>query len=387
MIGRTVSHYRILERLGAGGMGVVYKAKDIRLGRLVALKFPLDDASLDEGSRERFKREARAASVLDHPNICTIYEIDEDKGRPFIVMQLLEGQTLRESISNKPMPLDTLLDWALQIIGAIKAAHARGVVHRDIKPGNIFITDNAQAKVLDFGLAKVMASESSGPNDKTLSVAGPITHLGNPIGTYAYMSPEQVRCESLDERSDLFSFGVLLYEMATGQQAFSGPTWAVTHAILGQAPMPLNERVPGLPRRLRDVIDKALIKDRNLRYQTAAEIHRDLAQVKWDYESGKKQNSKKRTPTWFAQKKWHFSAVALVIVFLVVLRALAGGNAPVGDRGRGCVVTVGICSKRWFDSASATNGSWVPAIRSARQNSSRDVSRETTYRCLYPSFT
>src|SRR3974390_161154 len=239
---QIVSHDRIHEKLGAGGMGVVYKAEDIRLGRLVALKFLPDTAVRDPRSLERFKREARTASALDHPNICTIYEIDDDQGRPFIAMQLLEGHTLRDRIGEHPVPLGTLLDWALQISDALHAAHAKGIMHRDIKPANIFITERGQAKILDFGLAKLTAPDLSSSSDATLSQTGPLTHTGAAIGTVAYMSPEKARGEALDVRTDLFSFGVLLYEMATGRQAFSGPTWAVTvHAILGQAPVSLNE--------------------------------------------------------------------------------------------------------------------------------------------------
>jgi serine/threonine protein kinase/tetratricopeptide (TPR) repeat protein len=321
---QIISHYRLQEKLGAGGMGVVYKAEDIRLGRRVALKFLPDTAIRDPHALERFKREARTASALDHPNICTIYEIDEDQGRPFIAMQLLEGHTLRDRIGDRPVPLGTLLDWALQISDALQAAHAKGIMHRDIKPANVFITERGQAKILDFGLAKLTTNELSNSSDPTLTAAGPLTHTGATIGTVAYMSPEQARGESLDARTDLFSLGVLLYEMATGKQAFSGPTWAVTvHAILGQAPMSLNESVPGLPQRLQEIIDKCLIKNRDLRYQTAAEVHRDLLKLKKDFEAGKSLKTVRVATTWSPQRKWRI-AIASAIAVVLIAAVLAG---------------------------------------------------------------
>ncbi|MGB7601704.1 MAG: protein kinase [Candidatus Sulfotelmatobacter sp.] len=316
---RIVSHYRIQEKLGAGGMGVVYKAEDIRLGRLVALKFLPENAAIDAHALERFKREARTASALDHPNICTIYEIDEDQGRPFIAMQLLEGKTLADRIGNQPVPLATLLDWALQISDALQAAHAKGIMHRDIKPANIFITTRDQAKIMDFGLAKLELQDPAGSNAPTRSMNAQLTHTGATIGTVAYMSPEQARGEALDARTDLFSFGVLLYEMATGRQAFSGPTWAVTvHAILGQAPVSLNESMPGLPHRLQEIIDKALVKNRDLRYQTAVEIHRDLLQLKKDYEAGKSLKSTRTAAIWSRKRKLQITLAACCVALLVV---------------------------------------------------------------------
>ncbi len=315
---QTVSHYRIREKIGAGGMGVVFKAEDMRLGRMVALKFLPEGALNDARALERFKREARTASSLDHPNICTIYEIDEDQGHPFIAMQLLEGKTLREQIGDKPVPLGTLLEWALQIADALQAAHAKGVMHRDIKPANIFITERGQAKILDFGLAKLTGADLSSSEQMTMTSTGPITHTGAALGTVAYMSPEQARGEQLDARTDLFSFGVLLYEMATGRQAFSGPTWAVTvHAILGQAPMSLNESMPGLPQRLQEVIDKCLIKNRDLRYQAASEVYRDLHQLKKDYESGKKLKTAQRAAQWTPKRRLMLTALAVAVIFLV----------------------------------------------------------------------
>jgi tetratricopeptide (TPR) repeat protein/TolB-like protein len=317
-VSQVISHYRIHEKLGAGGMGVVYKAEDIRLGRLVALKFLPDSSVRDPRALERFKREARTASALDHPNICTIYEIDDDQGRPFIAMQLLDGQTLRDRIGEHPVPLGTLLDWALQISDALQAAHAKGIMHRDIKPANVFITaERGQAKILDFGLAKLTAVDLTGSGEATMSATGPLTHTGAAIGTVAYMSPEQARGEPLDARTDLFSFGVLLYEMATGRQAFSGPTWAVTvYAILGQAPMSLNESMPGLPQRLQEIIDKCLIKNRDLRYQSAAEIHHDLLRLKKDFESGKNLKSVRVATTWSPQRKLRLAMAAAAVLAL-----------------------------------------------------------------------
>jgi serine/threonine protein kinase/Tfp pilus assembly protein PilF len=316
MIGQTISHYRVVGKLGAGGMGVVYKAEDKRLGRLVALKFLPDNTIIDTNALDRFNREARTASTLDHPNICTIYEIDEDQGRPFIAMQLLEGQTLRDRIGDKPLPLKTVLDWGLQISDALQAAHAKGIMHRDIKPANVFITDRGQAKILDFGLAKLTAPDQERSNDlATMSASAQLTHVGALVGTVAYMSPEQARGEPLDTRTDLFSLGVLLYEMATGKRAFSGPTWAVTvHAILGQAPVSLNESVPGLPVRLQEIVDKSLVKNRDLRYQSAADIHRDLLELKEDLESGKSLRSVRTGASWSPRRSRAAMAGALVVV-------------------------------------------------------------------------
>jgi tetratricopeptide (TPR) repeat protein len=316
MIGKTVSHYRILEKLGAGGMGVVYKAEDLRLGRLVALKFLPENAAVEGHALERFKREARTASALDHPNICTIYEIDEDQGHPFIAMQLLDGQTLAQRIGHEPVPLRQLLDWAVQITDALQAAHAKGIMHRDIKPANIFITGRNQAKIMDFGLAKLSRTDLTGSTDPTVSMNAQLTHTGAAVGTIAYMSPEQARGEALDTRTDIFSFGVLLYEMATGKQAFSGPTWAVTvHAILGQAPLSLNESVPGLPHRLQEIIDKSLVKNREQRYQSADEIHADLLKLKRDVEAGKKIKTVRGATIWSPKRKFQVAgAVALVLI-------------------------------------------------------------------------
>src|SRR3984957_17038967 len=362
MIGQTIAHYRVIEKLGGGGMGVVYKAEDTRLGRFVALKFLPENVAHDPQSLERFRREARAASALNHPNICTIYEINESESQTFIAMELMEGNTLKHLISGQPMEIDTVLELGIQIAAALEVPHSKGILHRDIKPANIFVTKHGQAKVLDFGLAKLTVNEAGGATSApTLTMEENLTSPGTAIGTVAYMSPEQVRGKELDGRTDLFSFGAVLYEMCTGSLPFQGETSGVIfEAILNRAPVAAVRLNPRVPARLEEIINKALEKDREIRCQSAAELKADLKRLQRDSISGSAVHVTPAEVRQTSSKKWQVGAA--VVLAVVILAALAG----------------------WLGSRRGTQSKTAQAISSARRLTSNPTENPISVSAISP---
>jgi eukaryotic-like serine/threonine-protein kinase len=325
MLGQVISHYRIIDRLGAGGMGVVFRAQDLKLNRDVALKFLAEDVTNDRLAVERFEREARAAAAINHPNICTVYEVGEHNGLPFVAMELLEGGTLKHRIGERPVPIDSMLNWGVQITDALDATHSRGIVHRDIKPANLFVTQRQQVKILDFGLAKLVSSKSRAGSSyarRSPTMVADLSASGSATGTPGYMSPEQARGDELDARTDLFAFGIVLYEMATGKMPFQGKTLgAVMAAILHDVPEPPSQLNPEIPEGLQQIIGKALEKDQDVRYQTASDMRADLKRLQRDLNSGRSQPAFSSKPSSGApivrrQARWPYIAGGTALLLL-----------------------------------------------------------------------